>query len=155
MLTVHSTFHYLLILFLFTHCLFLGFMMNFTQQFCGAAHGSRERCRYPQLWSFMAIPQWLQSLNLKSEDLFYLSLSSYKYGWVFASGHSYQESDKGRAGELDMSWDGKSLGNVGYAARNYNVDCHLTLKCSKVHILLGHINFYFLSLIFLLSSCSK
>lgn len=138
-------------LFLFTHRLFLWFVMEFKQQFRGPA----EICRYPQLWCFTVGPQWLQALNLKSDDQLHQSLSSSKSGWVFVSGHPYQENDKGRAGEFDMSWGGKALGNVGDAGRNCNVDCHLTLKGSKVQNLQGHINFYFLSLIFLLPSCSN
>lgn len=113
--------------------------MDFTQQFCGAAHGSREICGYPQLWCFTLCPQWLQALNLKSEDQPHQSLSSSKSGCVFVPGHSYQESDKGRAGEFDMSWDEKALGIVGDAGRNCNVDSHLTLKCSKVQNLQGQI----------------
>lgn len=124
-------------------------MMDFTQQFGGAVHGSRETCRYPQLWTFTVCPQWLQALNQKSKYQFHLSLSSSKSGWVFVSGHSFQESDKGRAGEL--GW--KSSGKRGRCRQE--LQRGLSLKCSKVHNLQSHISFYFLTLIFLLSSCNN
>ena len=136
--------------FFHTSCV-LWFMIDFTRPFSRTSHGSRETCRYPQLWCLTVCPQWSSgyepkirgsppSIPSSSKDQSRVSVRPRSPLSGEAQRQGRKAGDQLGVEELWEVWE--------MQAETAAWSCHLILKFSKVQRLQGHI--YFLSLSFIL-----